>query len=88
MGRQFREKSRGLEDSVLLLPQTGGRGLDQMTSWWEGSSPSCDFLLWWLRDPSRASWALGKSWGHMQVREQNYRLDYLGEQVFKTTRIQ
>lgn len=80
-GRQFREGSRGLEDSVSLLPQRGGRGLDQMSSWWEGSSPSCDFLLRWLRDPSRAFWALGKPWEHMQVREQNYRLGYLGEQV-------
>lgn len=67
-GRQFREGSRGLEDSVFLLPQVGGRGLAQMPSWWGGSSHSCEFLLLCLRDPSRATQALGRAWGYVQVR--------------------
>lgn len=80
-GRQFREGSRGLEDSVLLLPQVGGRGLAQMPSWWGGSSQSCHFLLLWLWDLSRAAQALRRAWGHVKVRDEKWELDYLGEQV-------
>lgn len=47
-----------------------------------GSFHSCDFLSLWLQDPSRAARALGGVWEHVEVREEEQRIDLGGgEQV-------